>query len=99
MRDAAFLDSERIRSAGQAGVSAEIRIADEQGHEVPPGTPGEILAADRSGIVVACGTGAMRILELQREGGRRMTAQEFLTGHPLAAGTRFCSGQNSPHAK
>jgi long-chain acyl-CoA synthetase len=42
-RDPAFLNSERIRSAGQAGVSAEIRIADEQGREVPPGTPGEIL--------------------------------------------------------
>jgi long-chain acyl-CoA synthetase len=43
LRDADFLDSERIRSAGQAGVSAEIRIADEQGRELPPGTPGEIL--------------------------------------------------------
>jgi long-chain acyl-CoA synthetase len=42
-RDPAFLSSERIRSAGQAGVSAEIRIADEQGRELPPGIPGEIL--------------------------------------------------------
>ena len=40
--DSEFLRSERIRSAGQAGLSAEIRIADEQGHEVPRGTPGEI---------------------------------------------------------
>ncbi len=39
----AFLNSERIRSAGQAGLSAEIRIADAQGQEVPRGTPGEIL--------------------------------------------------------
>ena len=38
-----FLNSERIRSAGQAGLSAEIRIADAQGQEVPRGTPGEIL--------------------------------------------------------
>jgi long-chain acyl-CoA synthetase len=42
-RDPVVLNSERIRSAGQAGVSAEIRIADEQGRELPPGTPGEIL--------------------------------------------------------
>lgn len=42
-RDPAFLDSERIRSAGAAGLSAEIRIADEQGREVPAGTHGEIL--------------------------------------------------------
>jgi long-chain acyl-CoA synthetase len=37
-----FLSSDRIRSAGQAGLSAEIRIADEQGREVPRGTSGEI---------------------------------------------------------
>ncbi len=43
LRDPAFLQSERIRSAGQAGLSAEIRIADAQGHELPAGTPGEIL--------------------------------------------------------
>ncbi len=42
-REPSFLDSDRIRSAGQAGVSAEIRIADDQGHELPAGTPGEIL--------------------------------------------------------
>lgn len=40
--DPAFLRSERIRSAGQAGLSAEIRIANDQGQEVPRGTPGEI---------------------------------------------------------
>jgi len=42
-RDAAFLGSPRIRSAGQAGLSSEIRIADADGQELPPGTPGEIL--------------------------------------------------------
>jgi methionyl-tRNA formyltransferase len=53
------------------------------------GKPGEILQADRSGIVVACGNGALRILELQREGARRMSAQEFLTGHPLSSGQQL----------
>lgn len=42
-RDPVFLASQRIRSAGQAGLSSEIRIADADGREVPPGTPGEIL--------------------------------------------------------
>ena len=42
-RDPAFLDSERIRSAGPAGLSAEIRIADAEGNELPAGTHGEIL--------------------------------------------------------
>jgi methionyl-tRNA formyltransferase len=50
---------------------------------------GEILSADKNGIVVACGQNALRILELQREGGRRMSATEFLAGHPLKAGEKF----------
>ncbi len=51
--------------------------------------PGTILLADKSGIVVVCGKGALRILELQLEGGRRMNAAEFLAGHLLKAGDRF----------
>jgi methionyl-tRNA formyltransferase len=44
------------------------------------GAAGQVLAADKSGIVVACGQGALRILELQREGGKRLTAEQFLAG-------------------
>ncbi|NBV20687.1 MAG: methionyl-tRNA formyltransferase [Proteobacteria bacterium] len=51
------------------------------------GQPGEVLAADKTGIVVACREGALRLLEVQKEGSRRMTAAEFLAGHPLAPGT------------
>ncbi|MCX6927112.1 MAG: methionyl-tRNA formyltransferase, partial [Verrucomicrobia bacterium] len=40
------------------------------------GPSGEVLQADKNGIVVGCGRGALRILVLQREGGRRLTAQE-----------------------
>jgi len=50
------------------------------------GRAGEILAADRSGIIIACGRGAVRVLELQREGGKRLAAGEFLMGFPLKAG-------------
>lgn len=53
------------------------------------GSPGAILESSRSGIVIACGQQALRILSLQREGGRRMSAQEFLTGHPLSVGERL----------
>jgi methionyl-tRNA formyltransferase len=53
------------------------------------GRTGEILSADRNGILVACGRDALRILELQREGGRRMNAAEFLAGHALNAGENF----------
>ena len=50
------------------------------------GGAGEILSADKSGIVAGCGQGALRILELQPESGRRMSAAEFLAGHALKAG-------------
>jgi methionyl-tRNA formyltransferase len=53
------------------------------------GKAGEILSADKNGIVVSCGENALRILELQREGGRRMNAAEFLAGNPLKAGEKF----------
>ncbi|HLP78767.1 MAG TPA: methionyl-tRNA formyltransferase [Candidatus Paceibacterota bacterium] len=53
------------------------------------GEPGKILSADKSGIVVGCGEGSLRILTLQREGGRRLTTQEFLAGHALPSGLRF----------
>jgi methionyl-tRNA formyltransferase len=53
------------------------------------GGEGEILLADKTGIVVGCGRDAVRILELQREGGRRLSAAEFLAGHRLKAGERF----------
>ena len=53
------------------------------------GPAGELLRADKEGIVVGCEQQALRILSLQVEGGRRLTAQEFLSGHPLRAGDRF----------
>ena len=52
-------------------------------------SPGEIISADRSGLIVACGEGALRILELQREGGKRLDAAQFLAGHLLQAGARL----------
>lgn len=57
--------------------------------EVEPtlvGQPGEILRADKTGLVVGCGQQALRILELQREGGRRLAVPEFLAGLPLKPG-------------
>jgi methionyl-tRNA formyltransferase len=53
------------------------------------GGAGEVLSIDKTGIVVGCGQGALRILELQREGGKRLVAEQFLTGFPLKAGSRF----------
>jgi methionyl-tRNA formyltransferase len=53
------------------------------------GAPGEVLSADKLGLCVACGEGVLRVTELQRPGGKRLQAAEFLRGFPLAAGERF----------
>jgi len=53
------------------------------------GPAGEILSADRDGLLVGCGQDALRITELQREGGRRLSARDFLAGHPLRPGDKF----------
>lgn len=50
------------------------------------GQPGQVLQADKGGLVVACGEQALRLLELQREGGKRLPARDFLAGHPLQVG-------------
>lgn len=52
------------------------------------GAPGEVLAA-AGRLVVACGEGALELLELQRPGGRRAATPDFLHGHPVTAGRRF----------
>jgi methionyl-tRNA formyltransferase len=63
----AMLGGERLRIHGAVAI------------EVPhPATPGTVLAAGRDGIDVACGEGALRIRVLQREGGKAITAADFL---------------------
>jgi len=55
------------------------------------GEPGEILAVDGAGITVACGQGALRLTELQRAGGKRVPAAQFLQGRTLVAGSVFAA--------
>ena len=45
--------------------------------------PGTILALTKTGLVVACGEGAVEIRSLQAEGGKRMAAPDYFRGHPL----------------
>ncbi len=52
----------------------------------PDARPGQILAIDPAGIAVACGQGALRLTVLQRAGGKRLPAADFLRGFPLAPG-------------
>lgn len=45
--------------------------------------PGTILSAGREGIEIAVGDGSVTLTELQAPGGRRMSAAEYLRGHPI----------------
>jgi methionyl-tRNA formyltransferase len=63
----AELAGERVRIHGA--------IAIETAHSMPPGT---VLAVGRNGIDIACGDGALRIRSLQREGGKAITAADYL---------------------
>lgn len=53
------------------------------------GAPGSVVRADGKGILVACGEGALLVHELQRAGGKRLSAAAFLAGRPLATDARF----------
>lgn len=53
------------------------------------GEAGMVLEVRKDSFVIACGEGALEILEVQLEGKKRMSAGEFLKGTKLAAGQRF----------
>lgn len=61
--------------------------------EAGEGEPGTVLEADpERGLRVACGTGAVRIAEVQPPGKRRMTAGEWVRGRGVSVGDRFGDG-------
>lgn len=56
------------------------------------GNAGTIIQADAQGVLVGCGQQALRIECLQLEGGRRLSAQQFLAGHDIKPGDRLGGG-------
>jgi len=74
----AHLAGERVRIHGA--------VALDEAHGAQPGT---VLAASRQGIDVACGQGVLRLRVLQREGGKAITAADYLNARrdlPVRAG-------------
>jgi methionyl-tRNA formyltransferase len=69
----AQLDGERVRIHAAEAVPLA--------HGAAPGT---VLLARREGIDVACGEGALRLLRVQREGGRPVAVADYLNARPLA---------------
>ena len=51
---------------------------------------GQVLAANpQDGVLVACGNGLLKLTELQKSGGKRLPAAEFLKGFAIEAGLQF----------
>jgi methionyl-tRNA formyltransferase len=69
---------------GQVG-GITVKIWNAEALEQAPGAvAGTVVAADpTAGIIVACGEGRLRLTELQKPGGKRLPAAEFLKGFPL----------------
>jgi methionyl-tRNA formyltransferase len=74
----------------QSRLKAETwRIWQAQAAPWSEGIPGEVLQADKDGILVRCGEGALLLKELQKAGGKRLPAASFLVGNPVKPGDRF----------
>jgi methionyl-tRNA formyltransferase len=67
------------------------RVSDE-GAASTEAAPGQILSAGSDGIRVATGDGVLTLLDLQRAGGKRLPAREFLQGFALTPGQRLGAG-------
>lgn len=57
---------------------------------------GQVLAVDSDGMLVACGSGSVRVLAVQPAGKRRLSPLEWSHGRGLAAGDRFDTGSAAP---
>jgi methionyl-tRNA formyltransferase len=82
------------------GVTMKAGLADAVAEVGDPGynkaTPGTIIGTDAEGLLVAAGDGILRLLKLQRPGGKMLAASEFLRGFTVPAGTVLPSRPMKP---
>ncbi len=62
------------------------------------GQPGEIMATGHDGITVSCGEGLLRLEKIQKAGGKKLSAENFLAGHVMRPG-EFFEMMNSTDSK
>lgn len=67
----------------------ELKIWQAKAEREVTGVPGEVRESDANGIVVACGAGGLRLIEVQRAGSRRLPVRAFLAGFAVARGARM----------
>ena len=58
-------------------------------HSLPVGAPGAVVGVDAEGVVVACGAGALRLLEVKPEGRDAMPAADWARGARVEPGGSF----------
>lgn len=76
-----------IAEAELAGERVRIHDACVLDHAAPSATPGTLIHAGRDGIDVACGDGVLRLLTVQREGGKALAARDYLNARPALRDT------------
>lgn len=64
--------------------------------ETGEGKPGMVLSADQNGLVIGTGKGLLRLLKLQRPGGKMLATGDFLRGFPIEEGYVIDSEEMSP---
>lgn len=70
-----------------AGQTIKLGGAEAAGAGAGQGPPGEVIGLDGDGLCIRTGAGAVRLLRLQRPGGKMLSAPEFLRGFPIPPGT------------
>ncbi|MFZ6649575.1 methionyl-tRNA formyltransferase [Undibacterium sp. TJN25] len=76
--------------ASYAGSAIKIWHAEAADLQAGSYTRGQVLAATpQDGVLVACGSGVLKLIELQKPGGKRLPVAEFLKGFPIEAGLQF----------
>ena len=76
-------------SAQAGGETVKVWAARALPQDAAGAPAGTIVALGQHGITVACGQGQLEVTELQRPGGKRLPAADFLRGFPLQPGQRF----------
>lgn len=68
------------------GKIERLKIWEAKPVQLPNEKPGQIIQADHSGLIVGTALGALKILKIQRPGGKALPADSFLVGSPLSQG-------------
>ncbi|MBR6020693.1 MAG: methionyl-tRNA formyltransferase [Lachnospiraceae bacterium] len=83
-----FRDGSMLKIARAAAVACEVDSSSEtDGNSGETACPGTVVAVEKESFLVQTGCGLLRVTEVQPQGKRRMSAEEYLRGYRLAVGT------------